>query len=173
MPELRAHLQTMASYNAWANQRVYTAAAALPDAAYRQPTGVFFGSLHGTLNHLLVADRIWMHRLTGKGDAPSRLDAILFEQLAPLRAAREAEDRRISDYVANLSEADLDAIFEYKNTRGQPYSQPRWQALVHLFNHQTHHRGQAHACLTRLGIAEPPPLDLVAMLREHASQRPL
>jgi uncharacterized damage-inducible protein DinB len=163
----------MASYNAWANQRVYAAAATLPDAAYRQPAGVFFGSLHGTLNHLLVTDRIWMRRLTGEGDAPSRLDAIFFERLTPLRAAREAEDRRISDYVANLSEADLDAIFEYKNTRGQPYSQPRWQALVHLFNHQTHHRGQAHACLTRLGIAEPPPLDLVAMLREHASQRPL
>jgi uncharacterized damage-inducible protein DinB len=74
MADLRTHLQTMASYNAWANQRVYAATATMPDAAYRQPTGVFFGSLHGTLNHLLVADRIWMHPLTDEGDAPSRLD---------------------------------------------------------------------------------------------------
>jgi uncharacterized damage-inducible protein DinB len=168
--ELTTHLQTMAAYNAWANRRLYAEAAKLPDAAYRQPAGVFFGSLHGTLNHLLVTDRIWLRRLTGEGEAPSRLDAILFEQLDALRTAREAEDARICAYVERLTGADLGASFEYATTRGKPQRQPRWEALVHLFNHQTHHRGQAHACLTRLGVAEPAPLDLLAMQRERASR---
>ncbi|MBV9734806.1 MAG: damage-inducible protein DinB [Acidisphaera sp.] len=171
MVALATHLQMMAAYNGWANRRLYGAAAALPDPAWRQPAGVFFGSLHGTLNHLLATDRIWLRRLTGEGEAPSRLDAILFEERDALRAAREAEDARLCGYVAGLSDTDLAASFEYATTRGQPQRQPRWQALVHLFNHQTHHRGQAHACLTRLGVAEPASLDLLVMQREQASQR--
>ncbi len=171
MVDLATHLRTMATYNAWANRRLYAAAAALPDAAYRQPAGAYFDSLHGTLNHLLAADRIWLRRLTGGGDAPSRVDAILFEQLDTLRVAREAEDARLQDYAAGLSAEDLDASFEYATTSGQPQLQSRWEALVHLFNHQTHHRGQAHAILTRLGVAEPPPLDLLMMQREQARHR--
>jgi uncharacterized damage-inducible protein DinB len=161
----------MAAYNAWANRRLYAAVVALPDAAYHQPTGVYFNSLHGTLNHLLATDRIWLRRLTGLGEAPNRLDAILFEKVDDLRVAREIEDGRICKYVGSLSAADLDANFEYFTTSGRPQRQPRWETLVHLFNHQTHHRGQAHACLTRLGIAEPPPLDLLAMQREQVLYR--
>ena len=81
----------MAAYNAWANRRLYDAAAALPDADYRADRGAFFKSVHGTLNHLLVADRIWMRRFTGEGEHPNRLDAILFEDFAELRRAREAD----------------------------------------------------------------------------------
>ncbi|MGI8725640.1 MAG: DinB family protein [Methyloceanibacter sp.] len=88
-------LQMFAGYNAWANERVYDAVAVLPDVAYRADHGAFFGSVHGTLNHLLVADRIRMQRLTGAGDAPTRLDAILFEDFEDLRAARREEDARI------------------------------------------------------------------------------
>jgi uncharacterized damage-inducible protein DinB len=168
--ELAAHLRTMAAYNAWANRRLYAAAAALPDAAYRRHAGAYFGSLQGTLNHLLAADRIWLRRLTGEGEAPNRLDVILFEQLDALRAARVAEDARLESYVAGLSAADLDASFDYATTGGRPQRQPRWEVLAHLFNHQTHHRGQAHAILTRLGVAEPPPLDLLIMLREQATR---
>ena len=171
MTELATHLRTMATYNAWANRRLYAAAATLPDAAYRQPAGAYFGSLHGTLNHLLATDRIWLRRLTGNGEAPSRLDAVLFEQFGALRAAREAEDARLEAYVGGLSAADFSADFEYATTSGRPQRQPRWEALVHLFNHQTHHRGQAHAILTRLGVAEPPPLDLLIMQREQARHR--
>src|SRR3954452_14701948 len=97
----------LAAYNAWANRRLYDAAAALPDAAYRADRGAFFKSVHGTLNHLLVTDRIWMQRFTGTGTAPDRLDAILFETFGELRAAREAEDRRIVDYVDGLDDARL------------------------------------------------------------------
>jgi uncharacterized damage-inducible protein DinB len=151
MPELSTHLRSMAAYNRWANRRLYAAAAALPDGDYRRPTGVFFGSLHGTLNHLLVTDRLWMHRMTGTGDAPDKLNAILFDDLGELRAAREREDERIIGHVAGLSAAELEADFQYATTKGVPQRQPRWEALAHLFNHQTHHRGQVHALLTRAG----------------------
>nr|WP_256476574.1 DinB family protein [Siccirubricoccus soli] len=155
----------LAAYNRWANRRLYAEAAALPDALYRQPAGAFFGSLHGTLNHLLVADRIWLKRMEGRGEAPDRLDAILHDDLPALRAAREAEDARLIAHVASLGPAELEAEFSYATTKGTPHRQRRWQALAHLFNHQTHHRGQAHAILTRLGVAEPASLDLLAMQR--------
>lgn len=169
--QLETHLRTMAAYNAWANRRLYAAAAALPDALYRQPAGAYFGSLEGTLNHLLTTDRIWLRRLTGEGEAPNRLDVILFVQFDALRTAREAEDVRLERYVAKLSAADLNAEFEYSTTSGQLQRQPRWEVLAHLFNHQTHHRGQAHAILTRVGVAEPPSLDLLIMQREKAQHR--
>ena len=168
MPDLATHLRSMAAYNRWANRRLYAAAAALPDDDYRRPTGVFFGSLHGILNHLLVTDRIWMRRMTGTGDAPDKLNAILFDDLGELRAAREREDERIIGHVAGLSAAELEADFQYATTKGVPQRQPRWEALAHLFNHQTHHRGQAHAALTGLGVAEPASLDLLAFQRQAA-----
>jgi len=167
LTDLVAHLRTMAAYNTWANRRLYAAASALPDAAYREAAGAYFGSLHGTLNHLLVADRIWLRRLTGEGDAPNRLNAILFERLDDLQQAREAEDARLEGYVAGLSAEALNMSFDYATTSGKPQRQPRCEVLAHLFNHQTHHRGQAHAILTRLGVAEPPSLDLMAMQRER------
>ena len=168
MPDLSTHLRTMAAYNRWANRRLYAAAAALPDDDYRRPAGAFFNSLHGTLNHLLATDRIWMRRFEGTGDAPDKLDAILFGRIEDLRAAREREDGRIIGHIAGLTDAALDADFDYATTGGKPQRQPRWEALVHLFNHQTHHRGQAHAILTGLGVAEPPSLDLLVMQREAA-----
>lgn len=159
-----------ARYNQWANARLYRMAAALPDAAYRRNVGVFFRSLHGTLNHLLTADRIWMHRLTQTQDHPQRLDAIIFEDLPSLRAAREAEDRRIVDFIEGLKDADLDQVRDYRTLNGSPSAQPLGDILAHLFNHQTHHRGQAHAILTLLGVSEPEPLDLLIMQREKMSR---
>ena len=70
-----------AGYNRWANRRLYAAARALPDIEYRKPRGAFFSSLHGTLNHLVVSDRVWMRRFTGEGPVQTRLDEILFERL--------------------------------------------------------------------------------------------
>ena len=84
------HFRMLAAYNRWANAQVYTAAAELSEAEFRSDSGAFFGSLHRTLNHLLVADRIWMKRFTGIGDAPVTLDAVLFEELDALAAARKA-----------------------------------------------------------------------------------
>lgn len=165
---MKTHFRMMARYNAWANARLYGAARGLPDEAYRRDVGAFFRSLHGTLNHLLVTDRIWMRRLTGEGDSPAKLDAILFDDLAALERARKAEDDRIARYVDGLREEDFGKDVDYATTRGVPQRNARGGILAHLFNHETHHRGQAHAILTVLGIPEPPPLDLLAMLREEA-----
>jgi len=168
MSAMKPHFQMMAAYNRWANARLYDAAAGLPDDLYRKDIGLFFRSLHGTLNHLLATDRIWMKRIDGRGEAPDRLNAILFEDFAPLREAREAEDRRIIGFVEGLKDADLEAIRDYKTTRGVPQRDPLKVILTHLFNHETHHRGQAHTGLSLLTGAEPPSLDLMWMLREKS-----
>lgn len=162
---LKPHYAQFAAYNRWANRRLYADAASLPDEARKRELGLFFRSLHGTLNHILVADRIWLHRLTGEGPQPERLNQILFEDFSALREAREAEDARIIGFVGGLSEADLSGTFEYRTIAGKPNVQQRRDTLAHFFNHQTHHRGQAHAALTILGVAEPAPLDLLAMQR--------
>ncbi|MCW5715656.1 MAG: damage-inducible protein DinB [Bauldia sp.] len=162
------HFRMFAGYNRWANRRLYDAVRALPDADYRADRGAFFGSLRGTLNHILVADRIWLHRFTGEGDAPRALDAILHDAFADLEPARTAEDERIIAFVAALDEARLDATFPYSpiSTPEQTIVQPLREALAHLFNHQTHHRGQAHTLLTIAGGRNAAPsLDLLLFQR--------
>ncbi|MGB8400240.1 DinB family protein [Bradyrhizobium sp.] len=163
-----AHYRMFGHYNAWANARLYGAAAQLSDAQYRADRGVFFKSVHGTLNHLLATDRIWMRRFTGTGDAPDRLDAILFETFDRLRQTREAEDRRIVDFVDGLDDARLAGTIKYRRvSTPEQFEQPLAPALAHWFNHQTHHRGQVHALLTGLA-GKAPELDLLIYQRLQA-----
>ncbi|AHG44777.1 diguanylate cyclase [Rhizobium leguminosarum bv. trifolii CB782] len=159
------HYRMFAAYNRWANAQLYAAAAELSDAEFRSDRGAFFGSLHRTLNHLLVADRIWMKRFTGTGDAPSTLDVVLHEELDALTAARKAEDERIIAWTGTLDELTLATDFTYAPVM-QPIeiTQPLSPALAHLFNHQTHHRGQCHMTLTALGKPSLQ-LDLIYFLR--------
>ena len=132
---MKSHFEMMGGYNAWANTRLYDAAAALDDDVYRREYGAFFGSIHRTLNHILVGDRIWMQRFTGSGDAPRTLDAVLYVDFADLRAAREAEDSRISAYIASLSKEDLTGKFKYRTvTNPRDVEQPLGPALTHFFN---------------------------------------
>jgi uncharacterized damage-inducible protein DinB len=163
---MKPHFAMMAGYNAWCNERIYDVVAQLPDADYRADRGAFFKSVHGTLNHLLVADRIWLKRFSGRGDAPNRLDAILFENLDDLWDARHREDERIIAYIDSLSEADLGGRIRYKTiTNPVEIEQPLAPALIHFFNHQTHHRGQVHGLLTGFGL-EAPSLDLILFQRK-------
>jgi uncharacterized damage-inducible protein DinB len=156
-----AHYRMFGHYNAWANGRLYDAVSRLTDEQYRADRRAFFKSVHGTLNHLLVTDRVWMHRFTGEGEAPNRLDAILFETFDELRAAREAEDRRIVDYVDGLDDARIAGTIKYRRvSTPEQFEQELAPALAHWFNHQTHHRGQVHALLTGL-VAQAPELDLL------------
>jgi uncharacterized damage-inducible protein DinB len=155
----------LAAYNRWANARLYAAALALSEQAYRLHIGVFFGSLHGTLNHLLLTDRLWLKRLTGEGDHPNHLDAILYEDRAELTRARIAEDDRLIAVVEKYDEKALASLHSYKTTSGMPQSQILSEILLHLFNHQTHYRGQAHACLSIMTGGEPPSLDLLVFQR--------
>jgi uncharacterized damage-inducible protein DinB len=159
------HFQQFAAYNRWANARLFAAALDLSDQAYRLHIGVFFGSLHGTLNHLLLTDRLWLKRLTGEGDHPNRIDAILYDDRAELTRARIAEDNRLVAVVAKYDQLSLTGLHSYRTTSGMPQSQMLADILLHLFNHQTHHRGQAHACLSILTGSEPPSLDLLAFQR--------
>ncbi len=164
------HYRMFADYNRWANRRLYAAASELSDAEYRTDKGAFFGSLHATLNHILAADRIWMRRFTGEGEAPTRLDAILHEDLAGLEAARGTEDERIISYVDSLDEARIAAHFTYTPiTKPGEIRQKLGPTLAHFFNHQTHHRGQAHATLTALGRPSLT-LDLVFFLRTEGEK---
>jgi uncharacterized damage-inducible protein DinB len=163
---MKPHFAMMAGYNAWCNERIYDVAAQLSDADYRADRGAFFKSVHGTLNHLLVADQIWLKRFSGRGDAPNRLDAILFENLDDLWDARHREDERIIAYIDSLSEADLGGRIRYKTiTNPVDIEQPLAPALIHFFNHQTHHRGQVHGLLTGFGL-EGPSLDLILFQRQ-------
>jgi uncharacterized damage-inducible protein DinB len=166
-----SYFQTFARYNQWANERLYAACAQLADADYRAPRQAFFGSIHGTLNHLLVADRIWMGRIEGPDSGLKQLNQILYEDFEALRAARVAEDRRIIHFMDGLSQETLNGVLTYKTTTGAPQETPLAWTLAHVFNHQTHHRGQAHGLLSQTAVA-PPPLDLLLYWRQVATTPP-
>jgi uncharacterized damage-inducible protein DinB len=162
---MKAHFETFARYNAWANRRLYDAVAPVPEAQYREDRGAFFGSLHGTLNHILVGDRAWFTRITGEGTPPARLDQILCDDFASLRQARRAEDERIIQVVGGLDDRRLAGTLAYHSLTGGRFAQPLAQVLAHVFNHQTHHRGQAHTLLSQMGY-EAPALDLAYFARD-------
>jgi len=165
---MRNIFKMLAGYNSWANARLYDAAGRMSDSAYREDRGAFFGSVHRTLNHLLVADRIWLKRFGVRSDAPGALDVILFEDLAGLRAARAAEDASIETWIGSLADGDLAAPLTYRTlVSPAPVTQPLASALTHVFNHQTHHRGQIHAIMTALESRDfAPSLDLIVYQRE-------
>lgn len=159
------NLKMMAAYNRWANRLVYDAAAALSEDELHRDTGAFFGSIFGTLSHLLTADRVWLNRFTGEGPRPAALDEKPYATFPELRAAREIEDLRIIAYVDGLTEAQLAGQISYTPLTSPDLIQQRLApTLTHVFNHQTHHRGQAHMGLTVLGRPSIS-LDLIYFLR--------
>ena len=168
---MKTHFMMFAAYNAWANQIIYNAAAALPDEDYRLDRAAPFKSVHGTLNHILVADRIWMKRFTGDGDAPRKLDTIVYDDFDLLRVAREAEDQRIIDWINDLVAQAFSGRFTYTTvTDMRTVSQRLSPALAHFFNHQTHHRGQASGILTGFGLPAPE-MDLIYFQRSEFGRK--
>jgi uncharacterized damage-inducible protein DinB len=166
------HLPLMARFNAWVNERLYNSVAELPEAAYREDRGAFFGSVHHTLNHILVVDRLWTGRIEGSDRGVRALDQILYDDFESLRAARREEDRRLIALVDGLDEARLAAPVRYTRIIGEGEEEVRCgHILITLYNHQTHHRGQVHALLTQNGIV-PPPLDVVFFLDEAGEAGP-
>lgn len=161
---MKAHFQALAAYNEWANRRLYEAVGALPAEDFVRDLKAFFGSLRGTLNHILVADLIWLGRFTGTPAADiTSLDQTLHTDFAALDAARREVDLRLIDFVGGLEPADFAATIAYRTmTRGEAVN-TRANMLTHVFNHQTHHRGQAHGLLSLLG-REAPSLDLILFL---------
>lgn len=156
----------LAGYNAWANARIYEAVLALDEEQQWREAGLFFGSLGGTLNHILVADRVWMKRFTGMGEHPDKLNAILHRDVGQLWRARQAEDERIIAFANALTDAALQRTYSYRMmTRPDVITTQLWPDLLHFFNHQTHHRGQAHTGLSIVTGMEPPSLDMLIYAR--------
>ncbi len=147
-----AQARGMARYNQWMNEKVYAAAATLDDTGRRLDRGAFFASIHGTLNHLMVGDRIWMDRFTGGDAGITRLDQELFADFDELRAERERLDIEIIDWAATLDDHALAGDFEFTGTTNAVRRRgPFWFVVSHFFNHQTHHRGQVSTLLWQAG----------------------
>lgn len=160
----RSHFALLASYNQWMNEKMYEAAARLPEAELKADKGAFFGSLIGTLNHIVLADTIWMQRFTAH-PAPFRaLDAVrVLPRPAALSAAeppplpllferRRLLDSVITEWIDELADEDLRQVLAYTTMAGVHGAKPLNSLLLHFFNHQTHHRGQASTLLFQAGI---------------------
>jgi uncharacterized damage-inducible protein DinB len=161
-----AYLRTMAEYNAEMNRRLYAAAARLSDAERRMARGAFWGSLHGTLNHLLWGDRQWMSRFDGwpKPATPIKQSFAVIDDFAELRTARAEADAAISRWAGTVDDAWLDAdLVWFSGAANREIRAPKRLLVAHMFNHQTHHRGQAHALLTAAG-QDPGDTDLFLLV---------
>jgi uncharacterized damage-inducible protein DinB len=150
------YVQVMARYNTWQNDNIFGAAGRLDDENRKAHRGAFFGSIHATLNHVLWADQMWLWRF-GANDRPAPktiTDGLAqFENWDELLAARKKFDASIEDWAGTLKESDLGGNLEWvSGGTGQNMTTPRWVAIMHIFNHQTHHRGQVHALLTTSGV---------------------
>lgn len=156
---------TLARYNQWANRLLYAACGALTEAEFSDQRPAFFGSILGTLNHVLVGDRVWLARIEGSTHDITALDQILHDTRSALTAAREVEDLRIIAIADALTPAKLAETLEYATIAGDVLKTPVDLVFTHLFNHQTHHRGQVHGLLSATNVP-PPPLDLIFYLRE-------
>ena len=152
---LLSHFRMLSRYNRLANDRLYAACAGLSDAERTKDRGAFFGSIHATLNHILVGDRIWMTRFEGSEAPSTNLDAILYEDFSGLRKARVCEDARIEAYTASLTTELVGGTIAYVNNEGREFRDPVAVLLTHLFNHQTHHRGQVTAMLAPTDATYP------------------
>lgn len=143
----------MASYNRWMNEKLYAACAQLSDGQRKRDCGAFFKSIHGTLNHLLLADKIWLGRFVGQPYAATRLDVVLHEDFAALRMDREAEDARILQWARGLTNDVLQGGLRYNSVvNPAPRKYEMWVAVTHFFNHQTHHRGQVTTLISQFGV---------------------
>jgi uncharacterized damage-inducible protein DinB len=166
----------LAEYNRWFNGRLFSDCEQLSDEERKRDRGAFFGSIHGTLNHLVWGDQLWLMRFAAQGvDFPSLggslLDlpegavhaTVLHSEWAALRAKREQLDAAIEDWVSDMPPGFPFQTMRYANTRGVRREHPAWKALTHFFNHQAHHCGQVTALLAQAGI-DPGMTDLIALV---------
>ena len=167
---MKEHFILLARYNAWANRRVYDAAASVSPQALDQDVGAYGGSIIATLNHLLLVDRNWLAQLSDGGEAADTLDEVLFDDLAELREARELEDERLIALTERLKDADLHEKVRYHTVR-QPLVEelPLGCVLTHVFTHQIHHRGEMWVALSRIG-ATVKSYDMLCFQRETGAK---
>jgi len=143
---------TLARYNRWMSERLYALCARLPDGDRRADRGAFFGSIHGTLNHLVYADLAFLSRFTGDPPEVPPLGEELYSDFEELTNVRASLDSRLSAWASGLSEEWLRSPFSYTSkVDGVTRTLPAWVLVAHLFNHQAHHRGQLTTLLSQLG----------------------
>ena len=146
-------IRLLARYNRWINERLYGVCARLSDEERRRDRGAFFRSIHGTLNHLLLADKVWLGRFEADPFTVSRLDDELHAEFDALHADRMKTDARIEDWAARQTGDSLAGVLEYVSiVNPEPRRYPMWLAATHFFNHQTHHRGQLTTLLSQCGV---------------------
>ena len=169
----------MAEYNRWMNERMYEAAAGLPEAELARDRGAFFGSILQTMNHIVVADCIWLHRFARQSDAaglrselanvpqPVSLREEMAGSFGMLRERRRELDELIRRWTGSLTADQLRAPLAYQNMAGRSFARNFGHLVLHFFNHQTHHRGQASTLLFQAGV-DVGVTDLLAVIPEHA-----
>ena len=177
MAGLIENYRFLARYNGWFNTRLYDACERLDDGARKAPRGAFFGSIHGTLNHILWGDMVWLGRLAAQAQAgeatppfallvlpaDARHETTLYADWTALRAHRAELDAAVPAWLAAVPDDFAQRTMRYRNTQGVAREHPAWQALSHLFNHQTHHRGQVTTLLAQAGV-DVGVTDLIALL---------
>lgn len=158
------HIRLMADYNEWMNTRLYDAVMQLSDEQITADNKAFFGSILGTLNHIMVADTLWLKRFLNhpaawpqieairSAELPASLDQVLHTNIRSLRERRNTLDTMIRRWADVITEADLDHVLDYRSIKGIPARRSFYGLLIHFFNHQTHHRGQATTLLSQYGI---------------------
>lgn len=161
---LQQNFQLMANYNQWMNVNLYKASSSLDSVELSKDRGAFFGSVSGTLNHILVGDTIWLKRFAShpgnfksldnvrNTPMPSALTEILYVEFVELQRARRQLDLTIVEFVNEAAETDYEMALSYNSTRGIPFCKNFGSLVQHFFNHQTHHRGQLTTLLAQLGI---------------------
>jgi len=176
--DILAHIKLLAQYNQWMNDKVYETAAKLDPASLEADRGAFFGSVLGTLNHLVVGDTIWLkrfgthpagHRSLGairQAESPASLDQILYRDFRQLSQQRKVLDATIIAWTAELTEVDLDHTLEYRNMKGVPQRKRFGSLVLNVFNHQTHHRGQVTTLLSQAGL-DVGVTDLLALIPDE------
>ncbi|WP_395607326.1 DinB family protein [Pseudomonas sp. B22129] len=169
------HIRLLADYNQWMNRKVYDAAGKLSDAQLVEDRQAFFGSILGTLNHLVLGDTVWLKRFAkhpagfpvlsalNAVETPTNLKQLAFVDIRELSSRRAWLDPLIIEWAYSLRESDLDHRLHYCNMRGVANDKPFFGLLVHFFNHQTHHRGQATTLLTQAGV-DVGDTDLLALI---------
>ena len=166
-------LALMARYHGWATERLLASVEPMPEEAYRRPCGLFFQSVHGTLNHLLLTDsEIWYPRFAGAQTGIFALDAEIESDRVKLSSRLIAATARWVEHIDSLSDTALTHDLRFTMTTGQARTLPMPAALLHVFNHATHHRGQITAAMSMMGF-EYQPLDLAQLIfAEQASSAP-
>lgn len=160
-----AYFSMLARYHRWASARLYARVDELDDAAYAADCGLYFRSIHRSLNHILLVDRLWQKRLAGETTGRVDLAEELETDRQRLRDAVFAQCDAFIAFVDALDEARFDSPLSYVSSKGEPFTQPFAALLAHIVNHATHHRGQISTALTQFGI-EAPVMDIPYFLND-------